>query len=898
MKNLAAVFIAALLLASVASGVVYYTYTVTTFRAEIVGPSTVTISGRRLFVNGSPFTVKGVCYSPTPAGEGPDFPWWNASEIYENDFENIRGMGANTIRTYNAGIVYFNDAYYWVYHDDGVPPDSQVYTWHGGGGSFNGQCTEITPPEGVYSFKTTSANWAGWGVFIERPVRDNSGLGNHGTVNGAVTDNSGKIHRALGFNGTNAYISVANSASLNPTRVTVEAWAYFTVQPGTGTQQVIVSKFAGVSWNSSGYQIHIETTSDGQFQIAFGVGPGAYEYGSWAVYQTSFAAGWHHLVGTFDGSTLRLYYDGSQVATASWSGDIASNTYALCVGRKADASSGFFRGIIDEVRVENQAISSAEVSYRYNNGAGRYLEANENTVLLFHFDTPVNIDLSKAGALSFWVKTTSDLKVEIEAPRGVNQTKWISQFGWDGTNNWQEITIPASAWSNLDQVYCPFKITITVSGTFYIDKVRWTGFTPYSDGGIPGGVRILTWGSGYFEARYEGLPEVPEGRRCFIAQPSGSFGGWGLFAMLPHDHTVNLSGASALKFWVRTKENLKVEIEAPKGNIQTKYISDYGWDGTESWQEITIPASQWSNLESVYGLFMITAPQGSTFYVDFVRWENAFPPPQLSILENRNLLDAAWSQRIYVVMGFWVDRSVDFSKTWVRENLKSGFVQMVSRWKNHPAVLMWAFGNEVDVYAGRKENWFSLVQQAAQAAKLVDNNHPITTVNQDITRIGDPSIGSADDNVPSLDIWGANVYYGPSFGDLFQSYGTKSSKPLFLAEWGCDALDARYNVENEWWQARYLENLWDQIADNLSAENENRVCIGGTVFEWSDEWWKAGNWAVHDTLATWANPNYYDYVSGQNNMNEEWWGIMKFTSLESPVKVPREAYYALKEKWS
>jgi hypothetical protein len=741
-------------------------------------------------------------------------------------------------------------------------------------------------------------NWAGWGVFIERRAKDASGMGNDGTKEGGVTDNAGKIYRALGFNGTNAYISVENNASLNPTRVTVEAWAYFVEQPASGTQQAIVSKFAGISWNSKGYQIHIETTSGGVFQVAFGVGPGAYEYGSWATYQTSFVSGWHHLVGTFDGSTLRLYYDGSQVATASWTGNIGASDDSLCIGRKADASSAFFRGIIDEVRIENQAISSTEVSYRYNSGNGRYLGPNENTVLLFHFDTPININLSGATALKFWVKTPGNLKVEIEAPKGNTQTKYISDYGWDGTENWQEITIPASAWQNLSQVHCPFKVTMETTGTFYVDKIRWTGFSTYSDAGLPEGVAILTWGDGTFNEKYEGLPEVPEGKGCFITQPTGGYGGWGFFNVKPFDHPTDLSGATALKFWVKTPENLKVEIEAPKGNTQTKYISDYGWDGTENWQEITIPASAWQNLSQVHCPFKVTIEDNKTFYVDFVRWEGTVPPPQIAVLDSRGALDFAWSRHLYVIMGFWVDRSVDLTKSWVRENLKSGFVQLVSRWKDHPAVLMWAFGNEADVYAGRKENWFSLVQEAAQAAKQVDNNHPIMTVNQDITRIGNENIGSHDDNLTALDVWGVNVYHGSSFGSLFDNYRNMSSKPLFLAEWGCDALDARDNTENEVMQAEYLDNLWKEISENLSAENENRVCIGGTVFEWCDEWWKAGRWESHDNLATWTSPYYYDYVSGANNMNEEWWGVMKFTSLENPVKTPRQAYYTLKNRWT
>ncbi|MEM2875220.1 MAG: hypothetical protein QW567_04310, partial [Candidatus Hadarchaeales archaeon] len=173
-KRLLTVFAALFLTSALATGVVYYTYVITTFSATITGPTVVTVSGRQLLVNGSPFTVRGACYSPTPAGNGPDFFWWADPDIYENDFENLRSMGANTIRTYNAGIVYFTDTYYWVYHDDGCPPDSEVYTWPDGG-SFNANYYGITPPEGSKSYQTQcTGTYAGWGMFVNRKVEDNS----------------------------------------------------------------------------------------------------------------------------------------------------------------------------------------------------------------------------------------------------------------------------------------------------------------------------------------------------------------------------------------------------------------------------------------------------------------------------------------------------------------------------------------------------------------------------------------------------------------------------------------------------------------------------------------------------------------------------------------------------
>jgi hypothetical protein len=47
---------------------------------------------------------------------------------------------------------------------------------------------------------------------------------------------------------------------------------------------------------------------------------------------------------------------------------------------------------------------------------------------------------------------------------------------------------------------------------------------------------------------------------------------------------------------------------------------------TNTWQQFSVPVSTFTsnnpslNLNTMYGLFEITAPEGTTFYVDYVRW--------------------------------------------------------------------------------------------------------------------------------------------------------------------------------------------------------------------------------------------------------------------------------------
>ena len=69
---------------------------------------------------------------------------------------------------------------------------------------------------------------------------------------------------------------------------------------------------------------------------------------------------WSYLTETYDGSTLRLYVNGTQVASTAHTGTIATSTNPLQFG--GDSLYGqFFAGLIDEVRVYNRALTATQV---------------------------------------------------------------------------------------------------------------------------------------------------------------------------------------------------------------------------------------------------------------------------------------------------------------------------------------------------------------------------------------------------------------------------------------------------------------------------------------------------------------------------------------------------------
>jgi fibronectin type 3 domain-containing protein len=180
---------------------------------------------------------------------------------------------------------------------------------------------------------------------------DQSGNGNNGTISNAAWSSSGKFGSALSFNGTNAVVSVPDSDSLDLTSgLTVEGW----VKPdgSTGFRTLLVKETGGnivygLYANSDTNRPQSQVSTSNPLKLLDGTG-------------TLPADTWSHLAFTYDGTTERLYVNGTQVASMAVSGAINTSTGALKIG--GDAIWGeWFSGLIDEVRVYNRALSAAEI---------------------------------------------------------------------------------------------------------------------------------------------------------------------------------------------------------------------------------------------------------------------------------------------------------------------------------------------------------------------------------------------------------------------------------------------------------------------------------------------------------------------------------------------------------
>lgn len=207
----------------------------------------------------------------------------------------------------------------------------------------------------------------------------------------------------------------------------------------------------------------------------------------------------------------------------------------------------------------------------------------------------------------------------------------------------------------------------------------------------------------------------------------------------------------------------------------------------------------------------------------------------------------------------------------------SSAVTPVNAVKDHPAVLAWVIGNEWNyngLYVGLSyEDSIARVNEVASLVREADPTRPIVSVYGEL-----PSADTVA-AMPDIDIWGINVYRGLDFGDLFTQWASRSGKPLFLAEYGADAWNSTTDAYDPDSQAHATSVLTNLLVEN-SAVYSDGVVSGGTIFEWADEWWKAGQPATQETggVAPGGGP-YPD-----STFNEEWWGVVDID------RNPRPAY--------
>jgi len=306
--------------------------------------------------------------------------------------------------------------------------------------------------------------------------------------------------------------------------------------------------------------------------------------------------------------------------------------------------------------------------------------------------------------------------------------------------------------------------------------------------------------------------------------------------------------------------------------------------------------------------------------VNAIRTYNLKPKWIKYIYENYGIytmLNITFGAYGLTINGAWTPKT-DYADPETRKVLMQEAIDMANTYKDTPGLLLYMIGNENNYHLswsgaeteaipieGIDSNkikaaraLYKAFNDASLEVKKIDTSHPVAICNGDLLYAD-----LVKEECTDIDIYGTNMYRGISFGDAFQRVSKELNMPILFAEFGADAFNARDNEEDQYSQAYYMVGNWKEIYANAAGVGGAQNSLGGFTFQFSDGWWKylqTKNLDVHDNNASWPNGGYSrdQAKEGDNNMNEEWFGIC----AKGPTNArglytlyPRAAYYALKE---
>jgi len=209
------------------------------------------------------------------------------------------------------------------------------------------------------SVTSAANNLIGWWK-LDGDTLDYSGLGNDGIASGNSTFVAGTVGSgALDVDGTDAYVSVPSSSSLQLTSaLTIAGWIKADSWDSGNDVDPIARKGEG---NPNNYQLAVV---DGRATLYLDGGE-ADDDGFEG--NTPLNTGqWYHIAATWDGLTVRIYVDGVVDNDPSdLRGDtLGTDTRPFYIGGRSGAD--LFDGTLDDIRIYNRALSDAQASGLFN----------------------------------------------------------------------------------------------------------------------------------------------------------------------------------------------------------------------------------------------------------------------------------------------------------------------------------------------------------------------------------------------------------------------------------------------------------------------------------------------------------------------------------------------------
>jgi len=207
----------------------------------------------------------------------------------------------------------------------------------------------------------------------EAKAYDATTLANHGTyvsnlpnlANGGIVSKNAAVFDAS----ANSYIDIPNESNYDLT-TNISVWAWIKVGSFSSAYQAIVTKgnntFRLLRHNTTNFAYFSCTKTASTFQVGGSVNVND--------------GNWHLVVGTYDGSNVKLYVDGAQDGSSTaLTGSIDVNNSDVYIGENAGNTGTVFNGDISEVRIGNTATALSsdfiKLSYETQKASSTFLTA-------------------------------------------------------------------------------------------------------------------------------------------------------------------------------------------------------------------------------------------------------------------------------------------------------------------------------------------------------------------------------------------------------------------------------------------------------------------------------------------------------------------------------------------
>jgi subtilisin family serine protease len=297
---------------------------------------------------------------------GTNFDDVNNATTGSPEYKGNQPLDANS---FIPGSLDYSTTYYWRIDEINASGTVKGYIW-----SFTTIAAGIDP------------NLVSWWKFDEGSgtiAYDSAGDNDGQLVNGPAWT-TGQIDGALSFDGTNDYVTVGSPANLDNLplyNLTISAWIYDEHSTGETWGTIF-----GTYVSPNGWSFRTISNATGDRSLYLQVPFSGNNQSAWATYHSSYGTilgnTWHHVVGVWDSSTktAKLYIDGAETTyqtanpgVGAYNSDASNNKE---MGRLPLAVQ-YFNGIIDDVRIYNQALSAEEILQLYQKGlSSRALNPN------------------------------------------------------------------------------------------------------------------------------------------------------------------------------------------------------------------------------------------------------------------------------------------------------------------------------------------------------------------------------------------------------------------------------------------------------------------------------------------------------------------------------------------